>query len=144
MANILLQFQNGRKFDLVASTDLKVHPKNWSKPKQKVRLIANESSKDKTNIHLINLKHYILKEFNNDNAEGNNIDGTWLKNKIASFFKRPTSNEEIDKIYFVPFIKKYIELSPTRFIKGKSKPVSKSTITKYNKQDYERSARPSD
>ncbi len=132
MSNILLRFQNGRNFDLVASTDLKVNPKNWSKPKQKVRLIANESSKDKTNIHLINLKHYILKEFNNDNAKGNNIDTNWLKNNIAVFFKRPTSDKETDKIYFAPFIKKYIEQAPTRFIKGKGKPVSKSTITKYN------------
>ena len=132
MSNILLRFQNGRNFDLVASTDLKVNPKNWSKPKQKVRLVANELSKDKTNIHLINLKHYIVKEFNNDNAEGNNIDTNWLKNKIAVFFNRPTSDKEIEKIYFAPFIKKYIEQAPTRFIKGKGKPVSKSTITKYN------------
>ncbi len=132
MSNILLRFQNGRKFDLVASTELKVNPKYWSKPKQKVRLIANELSKDKTNIHLINLKHYILKEFNNDNAKGNNIDTNWLKNNIAVFFKRPTSDKETDKIYFAPFIKKYIEQAPTRFIKGKGKPVSKSTITKYN------------
>jgi integrase len=132
MSNILLRFQNGRKFDLVASTDLKVNPKNWSKAKQKVKLISNDATKDKTNIHLNNLKHYIIKEFNNDIAEGKVIDTNWLKNKIATFFKRPSSEQEIDKVFFVPFIKKYIELSPNRFIKGKGKPVSKSTITKYN------------
>ena len=131
-SNILIRFQNGRKFDFVASTDLKVNPKNWSPTKQKVRLISNDQNKDKTNKHLLDLEHYILKEFNNENSEGLIIDSKWLKHKIAKYFKRPESDEDENKIYFVPFIQKYIESAPTRFVKGKGKPVSKSTITKYN------------
>ena len=47
--NILLRFKNGRKFDLTASTDLKVEPKRWSAAKQKVKLTNDDKSKDVIN-----------------------------------------------------------------------------------------------
>jgi len=131
-SNILIRFRNGRKFDLVASTDLKVEHKQWSKAKQKIKMIASNSSKDKINHHLIKLKYFIIDEFNVDNAEGVFINTEWMKVKIAKYFNRPLNNMEMDKIYFIPYVENFIKFAPTRLIKGKNKPVSSGTITKYN------------
>ena len=130
--NILLRFRNGRKFDLVASTDIKVDPNHWSQPKQKIKMIASNASKDKINHHLLKLKYYIIDEFNLDNAEGVFVNTEWLKKKIAKYFNRPINDMELDKIYFVPYAENFIKFAHTRLIKGKNKPVSKGTITKYN------------
>jgi len=130
--NILIRFRNGRKFDLVASTEIKVDPKHWSPSKQKIKMIASNASKDKINHHLIKLKYYIIDEFNVDHAEGVFINTEWMKKKIAKYFNRPINDMEMDKIYFVPYVINFIKFAPTRLIKGKNKPVSKGTITKYN------------
>ena len=81
--NILLRFKNGRKFDLTASTDLKVEPKKWSTAKQKIKLTADDTTKDEVNNKLTELSNFILDEFNADNSKGEFIDNHWLKKKIA-------------------------------------------------------------
>ena len=65
--NILLRFKNGRKCDLTATTDLKVEPKRWSAAKQKVKLTADDTSKDEVNNKLSELEKFIFDEFNSDN-----------------------------------------------------------------------------
>jgi integrase len=130
-SNILIRFKNGRKFDYTTSTDLKIDPKNWSQTKQKVKNTAGDKTKDAINSHLIELKKFILDEFNLDNAIGTFIDKQWLQQKIANHFNRPINKEATDEIYFVPFTDVFIKKAPTRLIKGKNKPVSSSTITKY-------------
>lgn len=129
--NILVRFKNGRKFDYTASTELKIDPKHWSQAKQKVKNIAGDTSKDEINNHLINLEKHIIDEFNSDNAVGEFIDNEWLKKKIAKYFNRPIDELSLDKIYFEPFIESFINLAPSRIIKGKNRAVSKGTITKY-------------
>ncbi|NLP59232.1 site-specific integrase [Lutibacter sp. B1] len=131
-SNILIRFKNGRKFDYTASTDLKIDPKNWSQAKQKIKNTAGDKTKDAINNHLTELKKYILDEFNLDNATGTYIDKQWLQQKIANHFNRPINEEATDEIYFVDFTDTFIKKAPTRLIKGKNKPVSSSTITKYN------------
>ncbi|WP_370214022.1 phage integrase SAM-like domain-containing protein [Mesoflavibacter profundi] len=131
-SNILIRFKNGRKFDYSASTELKVLPNHWSKAKQKVKNISDAIYKDEVNDHLFELEKFIIKEFNKDNSTGVFIDREWLKTKIANHFNRPTDELSLDKVYFLPFIERFIELAPSRIIKGKNKPVSKGTITKYN------------
>ena len=131
-SNILIRFKNGRKFDYTASTDLKIDPKNWSQAKQKVKNTAGDKTKDAINNHLVELKKFILDEFNLDNATGTYIDKQWLQQKIANHFNRPINEEATDEIYFVPYTDAFIKKAPTRLIKGKNKPVSNSTITKYN------------
>lgn len=140
--NILLRFKNGRKCDLTASTDLKVNPKNWSKAKQKVKLTADDSTKDFVNGKLLELKKYIFDQFNEDNSVGEIIDSQWVKKVIADFFKRPTDINAIDKFYFTPYVEIFIKNAPNRILKSKNRAVSKGTITKYKTtlkklQEYE-------
>ena len=131
-SNILVRFKNGRKFDYTASTELKVLPNHWSKAKQKVKNIADATYKDDVNTHLFELENFIIKEFNSDNSKGIYIDRDWLKTKIAKHFNRPVNDDAIDQVFFLPYIKRFIELAPSRIIKGTNKPVSAGTIKKYN------------
>jgi integrase len=132
VTNILLRFKNGRKFDLTATTDLKVEPKKWSVVKQKVKLTADDATKDEVNQKLSELEKFIFDEFNSDNSKGEFIDKHWLKKKIANFFNRPIDETAVDQIFFIPFIDTFIKNAPTRIIKGKNKTIAKGTITKYN------------
>lgn len=130
--NILLRFKNGRKCDLTASTDLKIEPNKWSVAKQKVKLTADDQSKDRLNNTLIELEKFILNEFNTDNSQGEFIDKYWLRKKIAKFFNRPIDDTAVDEVFFVPFVETFIDNAPSRIIKGKNKLISKGTIVKYN------------
>jgi integrase len=132
VTNILLRFKNGRKFDLTATTDLKVEPKKWSVVKQKVKLTSDDATKDEVNQKLSELEKFIFDEFNSDNSKGEFIDKHWLKKKIANFFNRPIDETAVDQIFFIPFIDTFIKNAPTRIIKGKNKTIAKGTITKYN------------
>ena len=130
--NILLRFKNGRKFDLTATTDLKVEPKKWSAAKQKIKLTADDTMKDEVNNKLIELKKFIFDKFNSDNSKGVFIDKHWLKKKIADFFNRPIDETAMDQVFFIPFIETFIKNAPSRIIKGKNKAITKGTIVKYN------------
>jgi len=129
--NVLLRFKNGRKFDYTASTGLKVKPNHWSSAKQKVKNTNDAAYKDEVNQHLFELENFIIAEFNSDNSKGVFIDSDWLKTKIANHFNRPVNDDAIDQVFFLPFVERFIELAPSRIIKGKNKPVSSGTITKY-------------
>jgi integrase len=130
--NILIRFKNGRKFDITLSTDLKVEPKKWSTAKKRIKNTSDDPSKDFINSKLAELENFIFNEFNTDNSKGEYIDKYWLKKKIAHFFNRPIDDTTIDQIFFIPFIETFIKNAPSRIIKGKNKPISKGTITKYN------------
>lgn len=131
-SNILIRFKNGRKFDYTTSTELKVEPKNWSQAKQKVKNTAGDKTKDTINNHLLDLKKHIIDNFNLDNATGVYIDKQWLQKQIAFYFNRPLNETVLDEVYFLQFIENFIKEAPTRIIKATNKPVSSSTITKYN------------
>ena len=141
--NILLRFKNGRQFDITASTQIIVDPKKWSSSKQQIKLTAGDTSKDEINRQLGKLKVFILDEFNIDQMGGTMINAHWLKKKIAKFFNRPADDLEMDQIYFVPFVEKFVSMAPSRIVKGKDQPVSVSTIKKYmttkkKLEDYEK------
>jgi integrase len=130
--NILLRFKNGRKCDLTATTDLKVEPKRWSAAKQKVKLTADDATKDEVNNKLAELERYIFDEFNSYNSVGEHIDKYWLRKKIANFFNRPIDETAVDQVFFIPYIETFIKNAPSRIIKGKNKAIAKGTITKYS------------
>jgi len=130
-SNILIRFKNGRKFDYTISSELKVEPKNWSQSKQKIKNTVGNKTKDTINIHLVDLKKYIIDNFNLDNATGVYIDKEWLNKKVALYFNRPLNEFVLDEVYFIPFIKNFVLEAPKRIIKATNKPVSSSTITKY-------------
>jgi integrase len=132
ITNILLRFKNGRKFDLTATTDLKVDPKKWSVAKQKVKLTADDTTKDEVNNKLIDLEKFIFDQFNSDTIKGVFVDKHWLRKKIADFFNRPIDETAIDQVFFLPFIETFIKNAPARIIKGKNKVIAKGTIVKYN------------
>ncbi|RYH75541.1 integrase [Flavobacteriaceae bacterium 144Ye] len=130
--NILLRFKNGRKLDVTTSTELKVIPKNWSKPKQKVKNTSGELSKDFINSKLSALKTYIFDEFNIDNSSGITIDKSWLVLKVSTFFDRQNTNNIKHSLnYFTDYIQVYIDDSPFRLKPGSQKPISQATIKKY-------------
>lgn len=129
-SNILVRFKNGRAFDITASTGLKVDPNQWNSKKQQMRLIAGNKKKDQVNRNLRLLKDFLIDEFNIDHTQGEIVDKGWLEAKINSFFNR-TVDDDRKKVYFREYLANYIEEAKTRPIKGKNKPVSKGTITKY-------------
>jgi len=131
-SNILIRFKNGRKFDYTISTELKIELQNWSQAKQKIKNISNDKTKDAINNHLVDLKKHIIDNFNLDNTSGIFIDKQWLQKQVALYFNRPLNENVLDEVYFLPFIKNFIKEAPTKIIKGSNKPVSSSTITKYN------------
>jgi integrase len=131
-SNILIRFKNGRKFDYTISTELKTEPQNWSQAKQKIKNTSADKTKDSINNHLSNLKTHIIDSFNLDNATGVYIDKQWLQKQVALYFNRPLNETVLDEVYFLPFIENFIKEAPTKIIKGTNKPVSSSTITKYN------------
>ncbi len=120
-SNILLRFKVGTRTDITASTEIKIDPKKWSSSRQRLKQISGDASKDEININLGKLQEFILEQYNLDNMKGLLIDTNWLKNKIAKFFNRANSEEDLHKVYFLPFVEKHIELSHTRFVKGKNK-----------------------
>ena len=95
-------------------------------------MTAGDPSKDQINQNLSRLQEYIIDEFNLDNMQGVFTDANWLKKKIAKFFNRPVDSHELESIYFVPFVKNFIDQAPSRIVKGKDQPVSAGTIKKYN------------
>ncbi|MCK0134910.1 phage integrase SAM-like domain-containing protein [Arenibacter sp. S6351L] len=84
------------------------------------------------NPKLISLKEFILVSFNQHYSDGGVLNKDWLDGVVSKFNNRP-SNETSDKeIYFVPFVKDYIEGSKERINPSTGRIISPRTIQKYN------------
>ena len=86
---------------------------------------------DKLNKSLNNLKEFILYSFNEAQCNGDLIDKDWLSDLIIKCFNRPINLEKDDRVFFVPYVEKYIEQAPTKIRKKTNKPVSADTIKAY-------------
>lgn len=140
ISSIYVRFWDSNRIDLTAVTGLSVKFIEWSETKQQVKLSVATENKDFINNKLRTLETYLLEQYNIDYNSQQHINKDWLKHKIKKFSGRADKNE-LHKIYFVDWIQKFIDESPTRLYQGE--PVKKRTIqhyktTKYKLDNYEK------
>jgi len=113
-SSIYIRFKSGNLFDTEISTGLKVPKGRWSLSKQEV-LTTPQLNSAKINSKLIELKSYIIKEYEDSKTDGVIITNKWLREKTATLLNKETKNADIDhKIFYVSYIDNFIEKSHTR------------------------------
>ena len=138
-SQIYIRFWNGRKYDFKTSTGLQVQFKDWNEKDEKVRNKVTATDKDFINSKLLELKAFVIENFNTEYNTGQIIGKEWLKTKVNSFFNR-VDDTKPEKIYFIAWIDEFIKTAPKRLNKGK--PISERTILAYksilnNFKEYE-------
>ncbi len=128
-SSIYIQFWDSNRINLKSTTGLSVKFDDWSKSKQEVKHTSLNNQKDFINDKLRKLKNFVFDEYNIDYNSNNQIDGSWLKNKIQKFSGRVNKNESY-KVYFIDWITLFIETAPTTTYKGN--PLTKRAIQNYN------------
>lgn len=114
-------------------TGLSVIAKEWNAKKERVKHTTssanNFSSKNET---LEKLTTFYHDSINNALIEETPINKAYLKSIIDDFFKQPSLlDENNEKIYFIPFIEKFIEESKMRHNLKTNKIISPKTIADY-------------
>lgn len=138
-SQIYIRFWNGRKYDFKTSTGLQVQFKDWNEKDEKVRNKVTATDKDFINSKLLELKAFVIENFNTEYNTGQIIGKEWLKTQVNSFFNR-VDDTKPEKIYFIAWIDEFIKTAPKRLNKGK--PISERTILAYksilnNFKEYE-------
>lgn len=128
-SSIYIQFWDSNRINLKSTTGLSVKFDDWSKSKQEVKHTSLNNQKDFINDKLRKLKNFVFDEYNIDYNSDNQIDGSWLKNKMQKFSGRVNKNESY-KLYFIDWISLFIETAPTTTYKGN--PITKRAIQNYN------------
>ncbi|MBP7498564.1 MAG: tyrosine-type recombinase/integrase [Chryseobacterium sp.] len=130
-SQIYIRFWNGRIYDAKTKTGLAVLYDDWSEKKQKVKpkSILSVEDREDVNNKLENLEKYVCNKYNHEYNNGDVIAADWLKNTVKDFFNRP-SDLKAEKVFFVDWIKSFVETAPKRLHKGNN--LSESTIKKYN------------
>jgi integrase len=139
VCSIYVRFWDSNRIDQRTRTGLSVNYKDWSDAREQVKNIATTENKDFINSKLRNLNNFLFDEYNIDYNTQQHISTDWLKEKVKKFFGRADINEQ-HKIYFVDWIKKFIDECPTKLYHGE--PIKKRTIqhyttTKYKLENYE-------
>src|SRR5690606_33864785 len=127
-SQIYVRFWSGRTFDFKASTGMRVHYDDWNANKESVKLKTTATDKDFINGKLMDLRKYLIENFNAEYNSGTIITKDWLKNKVDLFFNR-VNMDKPETVYFTDWINLFIENAPKRLNKGK--PISANTIKKY-------------
>lgn len=127
-SQIYIRFWNGRQFDFKASTGMRVAYKDWSEKDEKVKNKVEATDKDFINGKLLELRAFIIESFNTEYNNGEIIGKDWLKGKVNIFFGRVDMSKP-ESVYFLDWIKKFIDNAPKRLNKGK--PIKPNTIKKY-------------
>lgn len=84
-SNIYLRLSNGRGNVFKRKTGLSINPNEWgSKQLPKQTTSANKN----LTTTLLELNNFVLKRLNEDNSEGETINGEWLKKVIDIHFNR--------------------------------------------------------
>ncbi len=128
--NIYMRFWDSNRIDLTAKTGLVVKFDNWSIKKEKVQPKAEATQKDFINGNLINLRAYIIENYNLDYNSKKDISKDWLKNNVNAYFGR-AKKDELHKAYFVEWIKEFLKTADTRIYKGNR--ISEATVDNYKK-----------
>lgn len=128
MSSIYVRFADSIRIDQKTKTGFYVSSKDWSESKQEVKNTSKSTVKDFTNSSLRNIKNFLQDNYLVDYNTQQTIGKDWLKNQIISFSGR-TKTDEGYKIYFVDWIKKYIDSCPNLLQDGK--PIAKTSIQRY-------------
>lgn len=127
-SQIYVRFWNGRVYDAKTSTGLKVLYNDWNPTKEIVKLKTTATDKDFVNGKLMDLRKFLIENYNFEYNSGKAIQKDWLKSKVGVFFNRVDESQP-EKTYFIDWIKKFVEVAPKRLHKGKN--ITESTIKKY-------------
>lgn len=105
-ANILLRLYIDANNRPETKTGLIANTKEWNNDIEK---ISNKSITNKNlKTQLLDLKSYILKEYNIDFEKGIVFNKDWLDSKLTSYFNR--KDETIDLNFIINYINQFIEL----------------------------------
>ncbi|MRM84852.1 tyrosine-type recombinase/integrase [Riemerella anatipestifer] len=127
-SQIYIRFWCGREYDFKTATGMRVKYNDWSVKDEKVKNKVTASDKDFINSKLNDLRGFVIEGFNKDYNSGEPIPKDWLKRKVKAFFNRADMSKP-ETVYFLDWIKVFIDNAPKRLIKGK--PLSQNTIKKY-------------
>jgi integrase len=130
-AALYVRFYQGRGVDITANTGHLINPKYWSKKLQRITNSAGSNLDQVLNPKLVELKEFILAEYNEHFADGGSFDKNWLDKVIAKVNNRPKNKLSDPNVYFVPFVEQYIEESKTRVNPSTNRVISHRTIQKY-------------
>ncbi|MBS9773790.1 MAG: phage integrase SAM-like domain-containing protein [Tenacibaculum sp.] len=128
----LFYSNKGKRNDIFAKSNILVKKKWWSNKKQNFNSVTDKFPKKELFDKISDLKDFILNEFNTSFSNGETIDTYWLNRQIEIFHNRPKDEQDNYKVYFVPFVKKFIEESKTRINIATGKVLDEKTIRKYN------------
>jgi integrase len=136
--NVRVRFQ---QFEI--STGIKVNRKHWSPAKQRVKTMRDADYSDEVNGKLDGLRTFLNKEIVIAQTTDDILNQNWFSDCVKKFFNKPTSKQEDYEIFFVPYMKRFIEKQEKTINKKTGKPRSKGTIKDYNTKlnricDYEK------
>lgn len=130
---IYVRFKDGNRFDLSASTKIKISPKFWDNKNQKIRNVIDVPNRDIINERLLKLKLDLINNFNQNYTEGEIIDKNWLNEQINVFYNRPKDEGKGKEylIYLSDFARWWIkEKAPTHKVSA-SRFMDEKTIGHY-------------
>ena len=128
-SKIYLRLWESKKYDFTTSTGLQIKYDYWDSRNEKVKNKVEALDKDFINSKLLELKKYVIENFNLDYNSEKSISKDWLKIKVDVFFNR-VDEDKPELTYFTDWISKFVETAPKRLHKGQN--ISATTIKKYN------------
>lgn len=130
-AALYVRFYKGRGVDITSNTGFLINPRYWSKKLQRITNSAGSNLDQVLNPKLIELKEFILSEYNEYFSDGGNFNKNWLDKVIAKFNNRPKDSLSDPNVFFIPFVEQYIRESKTRVNPTTNRIISHRTIQKY-------------
>lgn len=113
-----------------AKSNIFINSVNWSDKTKKVKGLVGEEKKVYED-RIGNLTKYIFDSFNRDFPVGEIIDSKWLIKQVDEFYCKPEGEDDY-RIYFTPFVAKYIEDSKSRINPNSGEKISERTIQNYS------------
>ena len=113
-----------------AKSNIFINSTNWSDKTKKIKGLPGEEKKVYED-RISNLTKYIFDSFNRDFPVGEKIDSKWLIKQVDEFYCKPEGEDDY-RIYFTPFVTKYIEDSKSRINPNSGKKISERTIQNYS------------
>lgn len=130
-SHLYVRFYHSKDFDETTKSGILINPIHWNNKLQRFKSIADEiPDKDEISKDIEKLKTFIVSNYNTSYKKGVIITREWLDNVVNKFNNRPT-HENDTSVFFVPFVKQFIEDSETRINPATGKPIEKATIRKY-------------
>lgn len=130
-SNLNIRFYHGKKIDCNAKSNLLIDPALWSNKMQNLKPSADKKLKSFYSDKIQKLRSEIIYRFNVDYSSGEVINSKWLNNVVESVNKRPKDQND-ETVFFIPFIKVFINESKKRLNLNTGKLISSRTIQKYN------------